>query len=179
MFADYDPNPVSRPQIAFEVRLARVKDLPALVKLAGERSGYEADPRSILASMEQRLAYAPSEGQTFVAVNPASDILGVGSSAFLCFEDDPQHADLVPSGWYLTGVVVTAGARRAGIGRALTLARMKARRAAQEPLRFVANVQNRASCDLHLALGFELEAKEFYMPGVTFRGGEGLLFCLD
>lgn len=177
MFAKYAPKPTSRPQIPFEVRPARSADLPAMVKLSGERPGTgDSDAKSIFASMKQRLAHTPDEGQLFVAVGTDNRLLGCGSSAFLRFEDTHQHANLVPSGWYLTGLMVTAKARRAGIGRALTTARMVDRIAAQETLRFVANVQNEASRDLHLALGFKLETDEFHMPGVTFRGGEGLLF---
>ena len=84
-----------------------------------------------------------------------------------------------PDGWYLNGLVVAGGYRRRGLGRALTRARCLWVWDRGETVHFVVNDQNRASMDLHREVGFREVTRDFELPGVSFTGGEGVLFSAD
>jgi ribosomal protein S18 acetylase RimI-like enzyme len=81
-----------------------------------------------------------------------------------------------PPGCYLVGLVVSPTFRRHGIGRELTISRLRwvAERASE--VFYFANERNRATIDLHAALGFREMTGDFTFPGVTFLGGRGVLF---
>lgn len=87
--------------------------------------------------------------------------------------DAPPNA--APSGWYLLGLVVTPEYRRRGIGRALTVARLNAIAARASEVWYFVNARNRSSLDLHATLGFAEVTRDFWFPGLTFDGGEGIL----
>ena len=88
-------------------------------------------------------------------------------------------ADTAPRGYYLTGLFVDPRHRRRGIGEVLTTARLDwiAERAADAW--FFANARNVTSIRLHERLGFEEATRHFSFPGLTFDGGEGILFRLQ
>jgi ribosomal protein S18 acetylase RimI-like enzyme len=92
------------------------------------------------------------------------------------FEPSPHHT--APRGYYLTGVFVVPGARRAGIGAALTQARLGWIGERAEDAWYFANARNTASIELHKRFGFEEVTRSFSFPGVAFDGGEGILFRL-
>jgi aminoglycoside 6'-N-acetyltransferase I len=87
-------------------------------------------------------------------------------------------ADTAPRGYYLIGVFVAPDQRRSGIGAALTQARIDwiSERAADAW--FFTNARNTASIELHRRFGFEEVSRRFSFPGLTFDGGEGILFRL-
>jgi GNAT superfamily N-acetyltransferase len=99
-------------------------------------------------------------------------VVGYGRASLL------EGLDRAPEGYYLAGVFVRPDARRASIGGALTEARLRwiAERA-NEAWSF-ANARNVASLALHRRFGFEEVTRDFAVPGVTFGGGEGILFRL-
>ncbi|GAB3417954.1 GNAT family N-acetyltransferase [Flindersiella endophytica] len=82
---------------------------------------------------------------------------------------------VAPAGYYLGGVLVDPLARRFGVGRALTVARMEWVRERADELWYFANARNEASLEMHQELGFEEVSRSFTFPGVTFEGGEGVL----
>jgi ribosomal protein S18 acetylase RimI-like enzyme len=105
------------------------------------------------------------------------EIVGYGRArSFEPARDAP--VDTVPPGYYLTGVFVLPGRRGLGIGTALTRARLDwiADRAGE--VWFFANARNTASIELHRRFGFEEAERRFSFPGLTFEGGEGILFRL-
>jgi ribosomal protein S18 acetylase RimI-like enzyme len=144
--------------------------------------------------MQARLDMARDESLLLVADGDPKDtepqrVFAYGGSTRLDWggagrsQPDEGAVPHAPNGWYLSGVVVDSECRRAGIGRALTLARVAAWQQLEsesrgQHLRYVVNALNRASIALRDSLGFELESKEFLIPGVTFSGGRGLLFRL-
>ncbi|MGA5729815.1 GNAT family N-acetyltransferase [Streptomyces seoulensis] len=98
--------------------------------------------------------------------------------------DDPNvaigEAREAPSGAYLGGIVVDPTRRRANVGTALTVARMRwVFGGPDEQLFYVANTRNRASVALHARLGFCEITRDFWYPGVRFDGGVGVLFRAD
>lgn len=104
----------------------------------------------------------------------------IGYARARLFEPEPQApADTAPRGYYLSGLFVVSHERHAGIGAALTQARLDwiSDRAAEAW--FFANARNSASIALHERFGFEEATRHFCFPGLTFEGGEGILFRLS
>jgi len=100
-------------------------------------------------------------------------VLGYGKAERLRAGDEAGRA---PTGWYLTGLVVTPSARRHGVGVSLTLGRLKALAGVTDEVWYFANVRNRATIALHERLGFEFVTNDFHISGVTFNGGHGALY---
>ena len=110
----------------------------------------------------------------FVAAGDRT-IVGYGRGCrFTPAADAP--ANVAPSGYYLTGVVVDPAHRREGIGAKLIEARCQwaGRRGGRE-IWFFTNAANTASLLLHQNFGFEEVTRDFVFPGVQFAGGEGIL----
>jgi ribosomal protein S18 acetylase RimI-like enzyme len=115
--------------------------------------------------------------QHLVVAEIVGAIIGYGRARL--FEPDAEApADTAPRGYYLTGVFVASDQRRLGIGAALTRGRLDwiSERAADAW--FFANARNAASIELHRRFGFEEVSRRFSFPGLTFDGGEGILFRL-
>ena len=87
--------------------------------------------------------------------------------------------DRAPAGYYLAGVTVVPGFRRAGLGRALTVARIGWISGRSDEVWFFASVANAASIDLHREFGFQEVLRAPAIHGVTFDAGEGILCRLD
>jgi ribosomal protein S18 acetylase RimI-like enzyme len=105
----------------------------------------------------------------------AGAIVGYGRARL--FEPAPDSpADTAPCGYYLTGVFVVPGERGAGLGTALTRARLDWIGELANEAWYFANARNTASIELHRRLGFEEISRRFSFPGLTFDGGEGILF---
>lgn len=111
------------------------------------------------------------ERSVVVLAKVDGELAGYANVVFL-----PEHPDDgAPSGYYLAGVTVAVSWRRRGVGEALTRWRMAwAWQRAPEVWCFV-SAQNRASLDLHEALGFAEVRRAASLQGTSFDGGEGLL----
>ena len=96
---------------------------------------------------------------------------GAGRVAWL----EPEGDRPPPPGYYLVGLIVDPAHRRAGVGEALTRARVAWTLERADAVWYFANAGNRASLDLHARLGFEEVTRDFEVAGVTFDGGEGVL----
>lgn len=105
----------------------------------------------------------------------ARRIIGYGRTMhFRRTADAP--ADSVPTGYYLTGLVVDASCRRMGVGSELTRARLVWISGRATEAWYFANARNAASIALHAQLGFREVTREFSFPGLSFNGSEGILF---
>ena len=91
----------------------------------------------------------------------------------------PTRPNAAPGGWYLAGVVVRPEDRRRGVGAALTEARLGWISGRVSTAYYFANARNKASIDLHAALGFREIARDFHHPNARFEGGLGILFAAD
>lgn len=103
-----------------------------------------------------------------------SEIIGYGRVSYFDRPSDSPPS-VAPAGYYLGGVLVDPVARRFGVGRALTVARMEWVRERADDLWYFANARNEASLEMHQELGFVEVSRSFTFPGVTFEGGEGVL----
>jgi ribosomal protein S18 acetylase RimI-like enzyme len=158
----------------FSIRPAEGTDLDACLPLAlaaaPERSA--ADWRaSLLRDVEDLSCHL------VVAAIPGG-IAGYGRVRH--FEPSTEApTDTAPGGYYLAGVFVATEQRGRGIGAALTSARLVWIRERAGEAWFFANARNATSIGLHRRFGFEEVTRRFSFPGLTFEGGEGILFRLD
>jgi ribosomal protein S18 acetylase RimI-like enzyme len=157
--------------VKFTVRPATTDDVERCVRFAITYLGGD------LATWIERFdpdIHQPRRSLLIAEVDETSEIVGYGRVSY--FErpaDSPP--DVAPAGYYLGGVLVDPSARRFGVGRALTVARMEWVRERADELWYFANARNQASLSMHKELGFEEVSRRFTFPGVTFEGGEGVL----
>ena len=110
-----------------------------------------------------------------VVAERAGELVGYGRARlFAPSPDAPPHT--APGGYYLTGVFVRDGERRRGAGTALTQARLDWIAGRAPEAWFFTNARNSASIELHRRFGFEEISRTFSFPGLTFDGGEGILY---
>jgi len=101
----------------------------------------------------------------------------VGYGRVRLFTQPPDApTDAAPGGYYLTGVFIRPDRRRAGLGAAITDARLRWISERATEAWFFANARNSASIELHRRFGFEEVTRRFSFPGATFSGGEGILY---
>jgi phosphinothricin acetyltransferase len=89
---------------------------------------------------------------------------------------DEHPDDHAPAGWFLTGVTVLPRYRRQGLGLSLTTARLEWIAQHADAAWYFARADNDASIGLHTGLGFVEVSRASSIHGVTFTGGEGILF---
>ncbi len=159
------------------IRPAREDDADALGRISADREG--GDVQAHCATFRRSLE-DPEAGRsrlTLVA-ELGSDIVGFGKVRYLS-EDHGAGVGDAPEGWYLTGVVVDPRVRRRGVGARLTAERLKwiAERCCKTY--YFANARNRVSIELHRSFGFTEVARGAEFTGVSFAGGEGILFRAD
>lgn len=178
LFAAYQPrrsgDEPRAPLSGLVIRPSLLPDRDALAEIAWQRNGGE------LASYVQRFDRDLSNhGKPLDALWLTAEAQGriVAYAKVSFFEPPvPGPVNVAPGGYYFGGVTVRPEFRRRGIGHELTRQRLEwiARRA-REAYYFV-NAQNRASIDLHAAFGFVELTRDFFIPGASFVGGEGILF---
>jgi GNAT superfamily N-acetyltransferase len=180
MFAPYEPRPSDRPRPAagdgLLVRAAAPDDAAVIAALLAEREGgsLEMHLEKITAELGR-----PDIGQKRLLLvgEVCGPVVGFARVVYLAPAADAP-ANIIPEGWYLGGVVVTAAHRRRGIGHALTRRRLEwLQDHGVGAAWFFANADNRASIDLHAAFGFREVTRDFVQPGVSFSGrGIGILY---
>ena len=173
-FAPFEPlRPDARPVSDLLLRPARREDALPLARMLHEREGAPVD--ELLARLSARLE-APG-GRFLLVAAVGDEVAGFGEAAlFRPPPDAPAHS--APQGWYLGGLLVRPGLRRRGIGTELTRERLRWISARASRAYYFANSRNLASIALHRRLGFREETRCFWYPGVSFVGGEGILFSV-
>jgi ribosomal protein S18 acetylase RimI-like enzyme len=155
----------------FVVREADADDLArcvALALVAAPQRG-EDDWRS---EMEGDLA---TSDQLLVVSEAAGAIVGYGRARlFVPASDAPLGT--APPGYYLTGMYVSPDHRRLGAGTALIGSRLAWIAERDSEAWYFANARNVGSIGLHRRFGFQEVTRAFSFPGVTFDGGQGILF---
>lgn len=151
------------------IRAAEVADLPACAALSVSHSGGR------VADVERRLReeLARPDRWLLVAVVDGAAV-GYGRiSEHRPAEPGPRDA---PAGYHLGGLVIEPARRRQGIGAALTRARMDRVFAMADEVWYFTSATNAGSIAMHARLGFIEVTRDFRFPGVTFTGGQGILF---
>lgn len=171
LFADYAPDAGGQAPIPITVRLVDESDLAHLAALSQQRSG--GDPSRHLEGLE-RLHRTGRERITVAETAPGA-IVGFGKCGLLERPPDAP-ANAIPTGWYLTGVVVAPEARRRGVALRLTRDRLDWILERHDDAYYFASDRNRASIALHERCGFVELRRDVWAPGVSFTGGSGTLY---
>lgn len=163
-----------------QVDLAGPADVEGCVRLSVDLLAHDPDRRRDRLRQDvaaQRDAAAPGPHALFVARDRGL-VLGYGRLEH--WTPPPDRPDTAaPAGWYLMGLLVDPAHRRAGIGAALTEARLDWLRPRTPRAWYFTNARNLASLALHARLGFREVTRAFEFPGVSFEGGVGVLAVAD
>ncbi|HEX4213614.1 MAG TPA: GNAT family N-acetyltransferase [Candidatus Dormibacteraeota bacterium] len=166
-FARYRPRRRASGAGSIDVRVAETGDAGAIAAIHAGREGVEIE-----VSRRRVDGWLASPGSVVLVGEVSGTVAAYGRAARL-------EGEGCPEGWYLAGLVVSPRFRRHGIGRALTIARLELVAERADEAFYFANERNRATIDLHSALGFSELTREFTVPGVSFEGGAGILFRID
>jgi ribosomal protein S18 acetylase RimI-like enzyme len=159
------------------VRPARAHDTDALGRISAEREGGEADEHA--AAFRRALEDDEAgHGLKVLVAELNGDVIGFGKTRYLD-EERGAGAGATPEGWYLTGVVVDPRFRRRGVGSRLTAERLRWISERSGVAYYFSNARNRVSIALHERFGFTEVARGPEFAGVSFVGGEGVLFRVD
>lgn len=178
-FAEYTPRTSSMFQGAepldIRIRMARQSDVDPVATILRERNGGRVS--DYMARLDAPFSVTHNVDQLHVVAEVSGHVVGYGqTSLFERPEGAPPNA--APPGWYLSGVNVRRSLRRRGIGKRLTECRLNWLASRTHEVYYFANAQNEASIDLHASFGFVEVTRDFWVPGVGFRGGVGILFRL-
>ena len=159
------------------VRPAEISDSDAVGRISAERENGIASEHA--EGFRRELEKGVTEGTAMVFVAELDgQVIGFGRTQYL----DEEHGAGVgesPAGWYLVGVVVDPRFRRYGVGARLTEERLTWISESSRFAYYFANARNRVSIALHERLGFTEIARGPEFCGVSFAGGEGILFEVD
>jgi ribosomal protein S18 acetylase RimI-like enzyme len=157
----------------FIVRAARTDDIDSCVALALVTS-----PDSDAAIWQTSLrADVENESYEHLLVVAEREGAVIGYGRVLRFvPDSDAPPDIAPTGYYLMGLAVHPDHRRAGVGAALTQARIDWISEHSDAVWYFANSRNSASIALHEPFGFREVTRSFVYPRVDFDRGEGILF---
>ncbi|ADD44772.1 GCN5-related N-acetyltransferase [Stackebrandtia nassauensis DSM 44728] len=173
-YVEYDPSPKDKQSTAeISIRVAESEaDFEACAVLSN-RYIREADLES---SREDTQRHAAGRGNSvLIACLPDGEIVGYARVTWVGVP--PKAPDNVaPPGFYLGGMAVAAEYRRRGVGRQLTVHRMKLLSRLADEAWYIVNSSNEASIDLHLEHGFHEATREFVFPG-DVSDGPGTILC--
>lgn len=179
-FAEYAPDAAGEDRSKILGRMviqpARESDLPAVAAIAAAREG---EP---LAGWSDRMIKVHGESRAgralLLVASLDGRIIGYGKAGYFAAPAGAP-ANVVPEGWYLTGVVVEPSMRRRGVGSGLTRTRLAWIAERSDRAYYVANERNLVTIELHASLGFVELTRDFHHPGVEFAGERGILFVCD
>jgi len=181
LFEEFDeaPRGPAAPDLLGEltIRPAQMRDIDALGRISAERQGGDAHEHVAMfrGALEDNQA---GRSMIILVAELGSDVIGFGKARYL----DEEHGAGVgasPEGWYLTGVVVDSRFRRQGVGSRLTVERLRWIAERSDLAYYFSNARNRVSMALHRRFGFTELVRGAEFAGVSFVGGEGVLFQAD
>lgn len=177
-FAEFDESADRRGSLAVRTSLLGEELLDDVARLTAEREELPFERARARWERTWDRRNGPGGKTTFVARAVDGSVVGYGSVQHIeVATQAPDDRVPCPTGWYLAGLVVDPSVRRRGVGRRLVIDRLRwLERRGAAACHYVVNEQNRASIALHEAFGFEPIARRVWLPGVTFVGGDGLLF---
>jgi ribosomal protein S18 acetylase RimI-like enzyme len=151
------------------VRPAERRDIEACVELAlraaaGEGSSATSD------FWQGALTRDVDDADRQLVVGSIADEIVGYARAHLFQPEPPSAPDVAPNGYYLIGLYVRPDCRRAGLGAALTTARLQWIGGRAAEAWFFTDARNSVSIRLHERLGFEEVTRRFTFPGLSARG---------
>ncbi|HLV21715.1 MAG TPA: GNAT family N-acetyltransferase [Polyangiaceae bacterium] len=178
LFQAFEPEPAERRGAAdVFIRRAAASDAEAIAHIRQERHGGGLE-RQLAHSRRWIARIADAPEQLLLVAVLDDEVTGYGYAGLFQPPDAPTLRNMAPGGYYLRGVVVRSSARRRGIGRRLTEARLSWIAERAEIAYYCANAANRATLAMHAEFGFEEVTRDFCYPGVRFEDGSGgILLC--
>lgn len=154
------------------IRRTTLADVAALAHIEAAREG--SDPEERASTLEREVRWCAETGQGLILSAEVGVPVAIAKVKRIVPPENASNG--VPPGWYLGGVIVDPAYRRQGIGRALTRARLDWITVHDLRAHYVTNAANLASIEMHREFGFFELTRDFSLPGLTFVGGEGILF---
>jgi ribosomal protein S18 acetylase RimI-like enzyme len=159
------------------IRDCKYPDLSEAAKIQCEREGGELTHHQIKLKAFLEKSNDPLKAN-FKVAELNKKIIGLGKSEYIIPpENAPQNC--IPEGWYLSGVIVSPGYRRLGIGLELTKARIDWLFRKTDTVYYFANSKNKVSIELHTKLGFKENARNIWAPGLSGDGVHILYFLTN
>jgi ribosomal protein S18 acetylase RimI-like enzyme len=155
------------------IREAEIADCDAIAAI--EASRYATD---LGAARDKCIAQVADPQRVLLVAVVEGTVVGFARAGRMAPPADAPFADM-PDGLFLLGVMVADEWRRRGIGRAMTLPRLRWIAERGDTAYYFTNAGNQASIDLHRELGFREIDPDFRAPGASFDGGRVILFRLD
>jgi ribosomal protein S18 acetylase RimI-like enzyme len=173
-WATYRPSePSGALPVDLVVRAAEITDCDAIAAIEASRDG--SDPG---AARDKCIAQVPDPQRVLLAAVVKGMVIGFARAGRMAPPAGAQAGDM-PDGWFLLGVMVADAWRRRGIGRAMTLPRLRWIGERADAAYYFTNAGNKTSIALHRELGFVEIDPDFRAPGVSSAGGPVILFRLD
>jgi len=162
---------------ALVVRPARPEDADEIGRISAAREGGDVEEHRV--AVRRLLEDSRGDRSRLVLVATLGDrVIGFGKARYLRSEGRTSVGE-TPDGWYLTGVIVDSEHRRRGVGARLTAERLSWIADRDDAAYYFANARNRVTVALHEGFGFVEVARGAEFGGVSFTGGEGVLFKAD
>jgi len=159
------------------IRCATTRDTETLGQLSADREGGDAQTHS--AGFKRAIESGEIGRASLILVAEVEhEVIGFGKLRQLS-EVRAEDGSVSPEGWYLTGVVVDPRFRRRGVGARLTGGRLKWISERSRFAYYFSNARNAVSIALHEHFGFVEVSRGTEVGGVSFVGGEGMLFRAD
>jgi ribosomal protein S18 acetylase RimI-like enzyme len=172
--ATYRPtDPSGSPPVDLVVRAAEIDDCDAIASIEASREGSDLG-----AARDKCIAQVPDPDKMLLVAVVDGAVVGFARAGRTAPPADAQAADM-PDGWFLLGVMVADAWRRRGIGRAMTLPRLRWIAERADSAYYFTNAGNQTSIALHRELGFVEIDPDFHAPGISSDGGPVILFRLD
>jgi len=178
MFEQYNINREKRLFINYSIRNMNEHDIPYIAKLIQERENncsLELATNIIVKEFNFHERETAQEQlfnniKIFVAVNVNNIPIAFGKISNLIYKNFCE--------WFVTGIIVSAEYRGAGVGSTL-FKYLISEVPPDKKVYSVINANNLVSYDLHLKLNFNLLESGSSILGFSFEGGKGYLFELQ
>ena len=175
-FAEFDELGSVLEPIQVQIRAAVPSDSCEIAEIHAQRHGIESQDVLLDARREIEAIEKGDQLRYCCVAEIHQELIGYGKAAMKEYEADAASRS-APTGWYLTGLVVSPNYRRRGVGLAITKDRLKhLEQLGATEVWYFASAVNRVTIALHQDLGFQEVTRNFEIPGVSFTGGTGILF---
>ncbi len=174
-YAEYQPQARGSVNERIEIIRAERRHIAGIAEMRVQRDGvdFQIVSQKLHATFDEMETHP--DKHCVLAAEHFGGLVGFGRVGFIP-TNSIGGAYGMPEGWYLTGTIVKPEYRRQGVGRRLCAERIKWISQFSNSAFYMANARNKPSIRLHEEFGFKEIGRKFGLPGLTFQGGEGVLF---
>jgi len=158
------------------IRSAIITDSHTLAEILNARE--PGDLAQIIKNFQDEISSLDSSGRLLLVAEYNSQVIGYARAVYF-MRSASSNSRNCPEGWYLNGVIIEPKYRRNGVASILIKSRLDWIVKRANKAYYFANARNRVSIEMHEKFAFKELTRDFVYPGVTFEGGEGILFEID